>query len=47
MLTMAMVCTSMVAVNRGTNKRGPLTPFGDEDLDYVSRGNVLLERYLA
>ena len=47
MLTMALVCTSMVAVNKGTNKRSALTPFGDEDLSYVAAGNTLLERHLS
>ena len=42
-----MVCTSFVGINKGTNQRGVLTPYGREDLDFVSWGNSMMERCLG
>ena len=43
----AMVCTSFSAVNRATNRRDILTPYGDASRDYVVLGNCMLERRLC
>ena len=43
----AMVCMSFVAINKGTNKRGLLTPSGTEERKYVAAGNCMLERLLC
>lgn len=44
---LAMVCTSYVSINRGTNKCRPERPLGDEAVPSVSIGNCLGARCLA
>ena len=43
----AMVCSSFVAINRGTNQRYPYAPLGAEEYPSVARGNLLASRYLV
>ena len=43
----AVVCTSFVGINRGTNQRSILTPYGREDLGFIQEGNCMMERCLA
>lgn len=42
-----MVCSSFVAINRGTNQRYPYAPLGAEEYPSVARGNLLASRYLV
>ncbi len=41
---LAMVCTSFVAINKGTNKRETWSPLGDQNVPSVVRGNILASR---
>ena len=41
---LAMVCSSFVAINRGTNCRYPYAGLGDEDAPSVCAGNRLASR---
>lgn len=47
LLLLAMVCTSFVSINRGTNKRYPYCPLGDERFQSVRDGNLLASRFLG
>ena len=44
---LAMVCTSFVAINRGTNQRFPFAPLGVQSVPSVALGNILASRCLA
>ncbi len=44
---LAMVCTSFVAINRGTNQRFPFAPLGAQSVPSVALGNLLASRFLA
>ena len=46
LLVLAVVCTSFCAINKGTNRRDALVPYGDPAKNYVAQGNLLLERSL-
>ena len=39
-----MVCTTFVAINKGTNKREPWSPLGDLNVPSVVKGNLLAAR---
>ena len=41
---LAMVCTSFVAINKGTNKRETWSPLGDQNVPSVVRGNIFASR---
>lgn len=42
-----LLCSSFVAINRGTNKRYPHAPLGDESCKSVQVGNCLCSRILG
>jgi len=44
LLWLAPVCTSFSAVNVGTSRRSPCTPWGDVSRDYIVLGNLLASR---
>ena len=44
LLWLAPVCTSFSAVNVGTSKRSPTTPWGDVSRPYIVLGNCLASR---
>lgn len=46
MTIIAMVCSSFVAINKGTNQRYPYAPLGAEWAPSVRVGNLLASRYL-
>ena len=46
LLVLAVVCTSFCAINKGSNRRDALVPYGDQAKNYVAQGNLLLERSL-
>ena len=41
---LAMVCTTFVAINKGTNKREPWSPLGNTLVPSVAKGNILAAR---
>ena len=41
---LAPVCTSFSAINVGTSRRSPCTPWGDVSRDYIVLGNLLASR---
>ena len=43
----AMVCSSYVTINKGTNKRYPFSPEGDTSMPSVQMGNILANRCLS
>ena len=47
LLIIAIICTSFCSINKASNKRDALTPYGDTGRAYVAQGNLLLERYLG
>ena len=44
LLVAGLLCRSFVAINKGTNKREPFAPLGDESAPSVLEGNLLCTR---
>lgn len=47
LVLIGLLCSSFVAINRGTNKRYPFSPLGDESYEGVRTGNMLTTRNLG
>ena len=47
LVLIGLLCSSFVAINRGTNKRYPFSPLGDERFRGVQTGNLLVTRTLG
>lgn len=44
LVVIGLLCSSFVAINRGTNRRFPFAPLGDERMSGVQEGNCLTSR---
>ncbi len=47
LVVIGLLCSSFVAINRGTNRRFPFAPLGDERVAGVREGNCLTSRLLG
>lgn len=47
LVLIGLLCSSFVAINRGTNKRFPFDPLGDQRFEGVRTGNLLTTRTLG